>query len=267
MSDGEQQAASPDLRELYLRYGGCVGYIVVRKKNGDESIGSAFHVGEGVLVTARHVLEGNDILEVQLPNTRLYYRSDLYPRETTGAYSVGPDSVRMIEDWERGIDIEGPPVFHPNPLVDVAAIRVTGLTKGAHYVPLGSHLDDWVGDGDFPMSEVLVLGYPPIPFTTGPHLIAMKGEVAATVDLRVESGTQMHFIVSTMARGGFSGGLVFSGWGFALGLVTNSLVRDGKAEETGYMAVVSVEAIYECLARNEMLPLVQKEMWDGLWDD
>jgi hypothetical protein len=34
------------------------------QSNGDQGIGSAFHVGEGVFVTARHVVEGMTIREL-----------------------------------------------------------------------------------------------------------------------------------------------------------------------------------------------------------
>ena len=51
-------------RDLFERYAPAVAYVSVRLPNGDESIGSAFHVGEGVFVTARHVVEGCTILEI-----------------------------------------------------------------------------------------------------------------------------------------------------------------------------------------------------------
>jgi hypothetical protein len=66
------------LRELYHRYGCCMAYITV-EKDGDENIGSAFHVGDGVFVTARHVVEGSRNKGMRLTNPNLYYRSELYP--------------------------------------------------------------------------------------------------------------------------------------------------------------------------------------------
>jgi hypothetical protein len=49
-------------RELYERYASAVAYIAVKLPDGGQTIGSAFHVGEGVFLTARHVVEDNQIL-------------------------------------------------------------------------------------------------------------------------------------------------------------------------------------------------------------
>ncbi|WP_244373648.1 hypothetical protein [Streptomyces griseorubiginosus] len=76
----------------------------------------------------------------------------------------------------------------------------------------------------------------------------------------------VHFVLSATARGGFSGGVAFSEYGFALGMVTRSLLAGEDSVESGYMAVLAVEPIYECLAWYRMLPDCQAEMWDGLWN-
>ncbi|PKQ89426.1 hypothetical protein CXK86_20485 [Paenibacillus sp. BGI2013] len=51
-------------RQLYETYAAAVAYIAVETKDGEQGIGSAFHVGEGVFITARHVIEGNSILKM-----------------------------------------------------------------------------------------------------------------------------------------------------------------------------------------------------------
>jgi hypothetical protein len=51
-------------RRLYAQNASSVAYVDVELPNGSRSIGSAFHLGEGVFVTARHVVEGNRIVEV-----------------------------------------------------------------------------------------------------------------------------------------------------------------------------------------------------------
>jgi hypothetical protein len=60
-------------------------YICAEDKEVKRGIGSAFHVGEGVFVTARHVVEHKQILEVRLTEalglpTLDYYRDiEQYP--------------------------------------------------------------------------------------------------------------------------------------------------------------------------------------------
>lgn len=255
----------PELRELYLRYGSCMAYIAV-ESGGDEGIGSAFHVGEGIFVTARHVLEAHRIKEMRLTDTDLFYKSELFPKDPNGSYSIRPDTPRICEDFDGLVEVVGGPWFHPDPMIDIAAVKVSGIKSGAHFVPLGGHLDDWVGAGQFELSEALVLGYPPIPFTRSPALIAVASYVSAVVDLDIGRRSQMHFLLSAMPRGGFSGGLAFSRWGFALGVVTQSLLNQEGPAELGYFATTSIEAVYVCLSNNGILPKAQADGWDGLWD-
>jgi Trypsin-like peptidase domain len=253
------------VQELYLRYGCCMAYIAV-ERDGDENIGSAFHVGDGVFVTARHVVDGQRIREMRLTDVDLFYKSDLFPKESDGTCQVTKDSHRICDDIRGQVTIIGGPWFHPNPDIDVAAIRVSGMAPGAHCVPLGGHLDDWVGTGQFELSEALVLGYPPIPFTREPVLIAAGCQINAVVDLDIGPRRQMHFILSAVPRGGFSGGLALSEWGFALGVITQSLLTRAGPPELGYFTTTSIEAVYECLSHHHVLPDVQKASWDGLWD-
>ncbi|MGX1118000.1 hypothetical protein RKD37_003363 [Streptomyces ambofaciens] len=41
-----------------------MAYVEVESPNGDLGIGSAFHVGDGVFLTARHVVEDKRITEI-----------------------------------------------------------------------------------------------------------------------------------------------------------------------------------------------------------
>lgn len=148
--------------------------------------------------------------------------------------------------------------------VDIAVFGVSDLDRRTPFFELGSHLDDWVGTSDFVLSEVVVLGYPPIPLAREPVLVATRAEVVAQID-RYDA-PHVHFVLSSMPRGGFSGGVAYSEWGFVLGALTQSLIADGKPEEFGYFAVTSVEPIYACLANHKLLPDVQAEQWDGLWN-
>ena len=245
-----------DLRELYLRYGCCMAYVAV-ERDGIAGIGSAFHIGEGVFLTARHVLDGSQITEIRITDADLFYRSDLYPKREDGSYVITEGSPRMCLASSGQLNLSGGPYFHPDPTVDVAAFRCEGLSKDAHYVPLGYHLDDWIGRGDFELTGALVLGYPPVPFTDAPLLVAARSEVNAVADLR-NSKAPVRFLLSAMPRGGFSGGVAISEFGFALGIITESLLSDHKPPELGFFAVTSIECIYDCLDAHKMLPRCQE---------
>lgn len=240
---------------------------VITEADGDEGIGGAFHVGDGVFVTARHVVENRTIKEIRLTDADLFHKSKLYPKNEDGSYQIDKNSPQMCVNRDGKLDITSGPYFHSNPEIDIAAFLVSGMSEGAHFVPLGGHLDDWVGRSDFVLSRAIVLGYPPVPFTLEPVLVTATCEVNATVDLRSGQGRQLHFILSATPRGGFSGGLAFSDYGFALGVITQSLTHNHAAAEFGFFTTTSIEAVYVCLQENYLLPECQKEGWDGLWED
>ena len=146
----------------------------------------------------------------------------------------------------------------------MAAFVVDGLDVPA--IPLGSHLDDWMGSDDFTLAPVVVMGYPPIPFSKEPILVTSGGEVNAMFDHR-DSGSP-HFLVSAVARGGFSGGpcLLAAEEPYVLGVVTQALsTQAGNTLEPEYMAVLTVERIYECLADHGIVPRAVIEEWHGSW--
>lgn len=236
-------------RTQFDTYSKCVGFVDTEDKKGDRSIGTCFHVGEGIYVTARHVVDGRRIVAVDFHNLSV--------------------SVELIQDHNRScldrpsaIRILEGPVYHPDPTVDVACFRLEYVP--ADFIPLGGHFDDYLGQYDLLLHRTLVLGYPPVPFTIEPFLVASLGEINALITLRDRK--HVHFVVSSMARGGFSGGPVLVAYnevneksGTALlGLVTDALVRDYGATETGFMTVLSIEPIYECLEKNGMLPITQR---------
>jgi hypothetical protein len=89
-----------------------------------------------------------------------------------------------------------------------------------------------------------------------PRLIAAKAEIHTFVVPR--HARAIHFLLSAIPRGGFSGGLALLENGEALGLVTSSFTQDGLPEQTGFFAVLSVEAIVSCLGLNKCYPEVQR---------
>jgi hypothetical protein len=200
-------------------------------------------------------------------NPRLYYRSDFYPKREEGSLVVGPDTPQICTRSDGLLEVTEGPWFHATESIDIAVLRVRGMESGAHFVPLGDHLDDWIGNGDFELTETLVLGYPPIPFTRAPVLIAAASYVNAVVDLHLGGEWHTHFLLSGVPRGGFSDGLALSGRGVALGVVTQSLINQVGPPELGYFAATSIGVVWECLVLSKMLPEAQKEGWDGLWDD
>lgn len=231
-------------REQFTRYRGCVAYVETRDQSGDVGIGTCFHVGEGVFVTAAHVIRDRAITDIGfddgLTTLQLMEKPEHWGAKTSGA-----------------VNILSGPHFHLDSHVDVACFKAEPFPK--ERIPLGGHLDDWMGQYEFVLYQTLILGYPPIPFSDRPVLVAARGEINAMIDKY--SGRHPHFVVSCMARGGFSGGPAliaykeYDDMGTAvLGVVTESLTSNGQSTEAGYMAVLSVEPIYDCLKSANLLP-------------
>jgi len=165
-------------KELYADYSAAVLPVVVKDDNGDPGIGSAFHVGSGSFVTARHVVKKMTDCCVEVDSFR-----HARPLQET-------DHFREHDRFEL---IAFEPYFHPDSNVDVAVFSVPSLSNLPH-VSLGGHLDDWINDDQFFLNEVLVLGFPPIPLAGRSILVAARGQVNAVVDLTVVQ--HVHFIVS-----------------------------------------------------------------------
>ncbi len=215
-------------QETYLRAAGAIAFVAVIDAKGVEGIGSAFHIGERIFVTARHVVDGVTIREIATTKSTRF-------ADEVGAKSTGP----------QRLEISDGPYFGPHDL-DVAVFRVKLGAMPLPAITVSQHTDYELGENDLVLSDILVVGYPPIPFTTVPSQVVSLGQINAVV--RVRHSPVLHFIASTMARGGFSGGVALDQSGVALALVTESLGQGGMPVETGYMSLLSIEPAVDLAA-------------------
>src|SRR5665811_1318737 len=129
-------------RELFSRFAAAVAYVAVKKADGSQGIGTATHVGEGVYVTARHVVDGHEIVEVgstehvhlRLPEGTQSQLTVHAGNEEWPAHLVANEAMTLASDV----------VFHPDPAVDLASFRVAGCDSQTPWIPFGDHLDDWL---------------------------------------------------------------------------------------------------------------------------
>lgn len=257
LMDGQQA------RKLYLEHATAMAYVDVEMPDGTREIGSAFHVGEGVFVTARHVVE-NEIREIRISEPLPVRASEMFPELPDDRIQEWDDELEDVlghvpfyKHWEGPLSIDTGPLFPENPNLDLAVFKVEDIHEATGVVKLGVHWDDWVYRRPWRLSEAVVLGYPPIPMTNEPHLVAARAEVHTYVHVR--HSPHIHFILSTTPRGGYSGGLAVHEGEFALGVVTSSLVRDQQATELGFQAVLSIEPIRNLLEDCDLLPDCQEE--------
>lgn len=229
---------------VYQQYGVSVAYVAVRDAEGHESIGTAFHVGRGVFLTAKHVVSGRAIVAVG--TTLSHYVED--PNGTKriprgyGALHRGVGPFRLTTVDGPYLSAHADAAFFVAPeTAELPAIRLSG----PHFGLLDMN--------DFVLDDVVVMGYPPVPLSRGPILLAMRAQVSGVVEKYLGCGSP-HFIASTMARGGLSGGPAISG-GRALGIITESLIDDpDRPAELGYMAILTTDPIHALLAENGHAP-------------
>ena len=221
------------MKKFYDLYANCIVHINVKSNAGDYLSGAGFHIGDGYLVTARHVIEdhviesitGNRFSHANIIN-EIYYpsdpRIDLALLKTSFSLQHYLEKVTIIND-------EGQP------------------KEKAGFIPLGGHLDDWLGD-ELVLSKVLVLGYPPIPYSKEPVLVAVQGEVNAIIDKY--NSPHPHFVISPIPRAEFSGGPVISEYDFLLGIFVESLSNEDQTAELGFASVLSIEPLLVLLREN-----------------
>jgi trypsin-like peptidase len=267
--DGNGDAMDSDrATRLYAIHSNAVAYIDVEDATGGRGIGTAFHVGDGIFVTARHVVDQRRILEVRITEPVGIRAAELFPNmapEKVEEWDKELEKVTgfmpLYKHWTSPLVVTQGPLFHERADVDVAVFRVANAHPAIGVVLLGVHWDDWIYQGHWHLQDALILGYPPIPMTAEPHLVAARAEVNTYVVPR--HSHQVHFIVSALARGGFSGGPALHEDGYALGVVTSSLLEGNKPPESGFMAVLSVEPIRLLLEQHGMLPACQAQFHDA----
>jgi hypothetical protein len=148
-----------------------MAYVDVKLPNGDRSLGTAFHVGEGVFVTARHVVENNSIIEVKITEhlgilAREYLRPILHREPTDEEVARQNETYRRDGEiprfryYHEPLHVSDGPYFSSAADLDVAVFRVDNLNPAAGIVTLGVHWDDWIYRVQWQMSEAVVLGYP-----------------------------------------------------------------------------------------------------------
>ena len=173
----------------YRQFRGSVAYVEVEGTDGTRGIGSAFHVGDGVFATARHVIEGKVIRQV----------ATVQPHR----WPLHVDMNRGIDEWGELGPFGGLPerTLLPDDDSDVALLHVPEA-KALPFLPMPPPSVK-AFDG-FVLQAATVMGFPRVPLSRDPPvLVALNAEINAVIQKYTDGHD--YLIVSSMARGGFSG--------------------------------------------------------------
>jgi S1-C subfamily serine protease len=120
-------------RELFQKYGAAVAYVEVESTTGERGLGSAFHVGEGVFVTARHVVDGRRIVAVGTTETAYIPLVGTEAEQARAFLHSTEHPVHIVRNEQ--LEIEVGPFFHKDPLVDIAVFRVANIDARTPVLP------------------------------------------------------------------------------------------------------------------------------------
>jgi S1-C subfamily serine protease len=152
------KSSSDRLQDLYHKYSVCMVRITVTTVGGEIATGAGFHIGDGWIVTARHVIEAGDISEVNP-----YKFSDVVHVQDvilSSDETVDLAILRTDFNLERYMSEQ---------------YQLAGVNRPwkEDHIPIGGHFDDWLGD-EFILSKVLIMGYPIIPQSNAPNIVAVS---------------------------------------------------------------------------------------------
>lgn len=131
-------------RLQFSKLRGCVAFLETSDARGNVSLGTCFHAGDGVFVTARHVVEGRTITSMGFDD-----------------FGVTQELLQDPRHWgpkpHGTVSVLSGPHFHPDPTIDVSCFKADPYPTS--HIHLGGHLDDLMGQYEFVLHRTLVLGY------------------------------------------------------------------------------------------------------------
>jgi S1-C subfamily serine protease len=120
----------------------------------------------------------------------------------------------------------------PGKDIDVAVIELAQPASGIQ--PM--RLTEEVGVLD----DLVVMGYPPVAKTDGPYLLANKGEITATVKRYDKNAADL--LISSLLRGGYSGGPAVNHRGNVVGVMAENLYRQIEESSQDRNAALGIAA-------------------------
>ena len=206
--------------------------LVVQNAEGEGSA-TAFHIGNGWMLTAAHVLDA--ATGAAIARSRGYALDEEIDLSKVTFHDLLDICIFRSAEYAE---------------IDIEAERNSIGPRPEHYyghIPLGGHYDDWIGDGMIMLSGI-VIGYPPIPFSDSLVPVVHEFRVNAVID-RYDT-RKPAFILSGVPRGGFSGGPAIAAGGWLLGVISDALIENrNNALDAPFLCSITIEPILEVIVK------------------
>ncbi|WP_329757770.1 trypsin-like peptidase domain-containing protein [Stenotrophomonas maltophilia] len=221
-----------DLHSLFRKYDPCIVRVQVDLPDGGIGNGTAFHIGGGTFATAAHVVRGYDNPTLFQGNTRQDETG--WPVTDILYHPDDADVAILVSDLWRDLSVK-----HTN--------EERGHSTPASHIEIPEMWGEWI-EQSLILTRGIFCGYPVVPRSDGAYKLAASAEIHT--DINRYDTSDVHFLVSSTARGGFSGAPFISEFDMLLGIVTEALYDD---DSHPYMAVIAIESIYPILEREDVL--------------
>lgn len=234
--------------ELVYRYRPSMVKICVLTEKGDHEIGAGFHIGDGYIATARHVVDKKKSIKVLAERVA---RGTSREKDAPEGQPIEVQQVFMLADEKVDVAV----LKTDFTLCDLRYFPVVDEQGGVYempdHVPIAKACDAIIRGSHPALQTVMVLGYPPIPRCPEPVMVSVKADINAVID-RWDTPF-VHWIVSSIPRGGFSGGPVIDQLGRAIGVFTDSL-NSSENVESGFSAAISIDPLLQILFDHNIYP-------------
>lgn len=247
---------SRQFRKQCYRHIPCLVQIEVRDENGNFDIGTGFHIGGGYIVTAAHVARKGNVKVLAHP---FIASAD---REGETAFSDAADGEH--ETWLETTELNVARALYPaDDSVDLALLetdfdsgffmsdKLVDDRKKVDHFRLKDFWDEHFWEDEVLTSDVLILGYPRIPLSSKSYLVTTKANIISVVGKMSKEHTFL--VLSSMARGGFSGAPVINSKGRVIAICIESLNHQ-ELVEAGFTTAITVEALNRLLVEQQVYP-------------
>lgn len=211
-------------------------------KNDKIMAATAFHVGDGILVTAKHNVDHDGTFKLIDKNGKEFQHSQKF-------LAPGKTDIAVLKTNFQSPGATVSMYTLPTKTEPASLIHERRPSK---FIKLNSKLNRAQLMKAYLLEDVYLFGFPPVPMTVSNHLISVKAQVNSIV-LSSQSDWPL-LVISSVPRGGFSGGPVMDQDGSLIGICIEALYEQSEPSFSGFTAAICIEPLLNLMKENDLRP-------------